>query len=485
MKQPVTRRRILGMGLAASGAVALAACGATPTPQVIEKTVVVKETQVVEKEVTKVVEGTPQVVKETVVVEKVVQATPAPETKHSITFAWHTGGEGANKVFAEAVSRFELSHPNYTVSKMPVPYSDYADKLQVLYAGGTPPDSHTIPWGFFGAFAAKGVLADIQPFVDRDRDQVQPDDYWPGAWSGMVYRGTRYSLPRETIGLIIMEYNKDIFKAASLPNPGELYSQKQWTFDKWRESAKALTQRDSSGRLQQVGTNSMITGDTFDAISRDFCGPGFFDENMTKTLMDDPKNVALIQLFTDMMNVDKSMARPEETKEFDFMSSGKQAMAWSFTFSIPNDREVFKFDWDFAPPPSSDCTPANVAGYDFYAMNAKSKDLDGAWEIIKFFNSPPEDLWWGLNMFGAPFHKSNLEPWLKEIRQKTPPSAGWDTVKDMLSVAHPVPNPVAYTEIVDILSNELSQAINGSRPVDEVVKSVTAKINDALAKAGG
>jgi len=59
----------------------LAACGPTPEPQIIEKTV--KETVMVEKTVkeTVVVEGTPQIVEKvlTEVVERVVTATPEPE----------------------------------------------------------------------------------------------------------------------------------------------------------------------------------------------------------------------------------------------------------------------------------------------------------------------------------------------------------------------------------------------------------------------
>lgn len=85
MKQQTrwTRRRFLaGAGVGLAGA-ALAACGATPTPQVVEKEVtkIVQGTPEVVKE-TVVVAGTPQVVKETVVVEvtqapKVVELAPA------------------------------------------------------------------------------------------------------------------------------------------------------------------------------------------------------------------------------------------------------------------------------------------------------------------------------------------------------------------------------------------------------------------------
>jgi hypothetical protein len=63
-KRIISRRVILGLSATAGISAVLAACGATPTPQVIEK--------VVEREVTKIVEGTPQVVVETVVVQETV-----------------------------------------------------------------------------------------------------------------------------------------------------------------------------------------------------------------------------------------------------------------------------------------------------------------------------------------------------------------------------------------------------------------------------
>jgi peptide/nickel transport system substrate-binding protein len=71
---------LMVLTMVASG---LAACGATPAPQVIKETVIVQGTpQVVEKVVTEVVEK-----EATKVVEKVVTATPEP-THKIVTFAW-------------------------------------------------------------------------------------------------------------------------------------------------------------------------------------------------------------------------------------------------------------------------------------------------------------------------------------------------------------------------------------------------------------
>jgi peptide/nickel transport system substrate-binding protein len=78
-------------------AVSLAACGATPEPQVVEKTI--KETVIVE--------GTPQVVEKVVTevvekqveVEKVVTATPEPINK-VVTFAWTQEPDNMNWLYS-------------------------------------------------------------------------------------------------------------------------------------------------------------------------------------------------------------------------------------------------------------------------------------------------------------------------------------------------------------------------------------------------
>jgi len=120
MKRRLTRRSLFGLIGAASGAAALAACGATPTPRVIEKVV----TSVVEREVTKIVEGTPQVVKETVVVQEVVketvvvekEVTAAPAAKELEIFMWEPQGEPYLAVGQAIVQEFKADHPEVKVN---------------------------------------------------------------------------------------------------------------------------------------------------------------------------------------------------------------------------------------------------------------------------------------------------------------------------------------------------------------------------------
>jgi ABC-type glycerol-3-phosphate transport system substrate-binding protein len=140
-KRGLSRRSLLLFGAGALGAAGLAACGATPTPQVIKEVV----TQVVEKEVTKIVEGTPQVVKETVVVEntvvveKTVPVTLAP-TPTEVRIACYTISDSWNKTVEGVYAAFMEKNPSIKVKNEWRPGQDYWTKIQTEFAAGTAPD---------------------------------------------------------------------------------------------------------------------------------------------------------------------------------------------------------------------------------------------------------------------------------------------------------------------------------------------------------
>jgi ABC-type glycerol-3-phosphate transport system substrate-binding protein len=481
MLPTTSRREVLRFALVGAGAATLAACGATPTPEVVEKQVVV--TQVVEKEVTTIVEGTPQVVKETVVVEKVVEATAAPEQKHDISFAWWTGGEGANKVFHEAIDRFELSHPNFSVNRIAIPGGEWATKILTMYGSGNAPDCHGVWYGTVWAWAHKGVLLDLTPLVERDAAEIRWDEMWPAVTGGCYYPvGEKITaLPRETFGLRLFGYNIDIFEAAGEDTPDKDYDAGNWTWDLWRDKAAKLTKFGADDRREILGASQGVGYWDLQIIMNSL-GVKMFNDDLTHFNLDDPAVVDYLKMLADMMLTDRSLAKPDETKEFDWASSGKQAIIGTATWGIPNQRTAWAdFKWDFVPPPKGSCCHTNFVGNDYHAVNASSyADQEGGWELIKFLNSEKEDLWWGLNMFGPPFRKPNLEKWTSQVSELVPMN-GWKYVPEMTEQAIPW-TPIPFQDELDTIhNNEIGQAVDGERPVDEVVSSIVTKVDEMIA----
>ncbi len=413
------------------------------------------------------------------------QGEPQPaEKQHNISFAWWMGGEGANKVFEEAVDRFELSHPNFKVNRMPTDFGEFQTKLLTMYGAGNAPDCHGVPGGTVWSWAEKGVLLDLTPLVDRDANEVKWDDMQP-AVTGELYYPAKHitALPRETCGLQMMIYNKTLFEQAGVDTPDKDYEAGRWTWELWAERAKALTKFGADGRRETMGVYCWGVGLWALQQVMPAYGVPEFNPELTHFNLDDPKVVKWLNMVRKMYVDDRSLGKSDEYGQFDWGGTGKLGMEWGATWGLPNYRLTWaKLDWDFAPAPKGDCCHTNIVGNDFHVVNGqKTADQEGGWELIKFFNSPREDLWWASNMFGPPFRKSNLDTWVAKAKE-TLPKNGWKYIPDMTKQALPFTAAPFFNDVDTVIGNEIGQALNGDRPVDEVVKSIVTKADAEMAK---
>lgn len=189
----LTRRGFIRTAAVASGLATLSACGATATPQVIEK------------EVTRIVEGTPQVVTETVVVKEtvVVEQTVAPsETAAApveIVFwqppIWRYGKDNLTpdappeEWISDACDRFEQEYPSITVTLELIPWDQWGQKLTTAFASGT------LPNVLYSSLSIDRVQAGVLEPVD---DYVTPEElanWLPGRQAALTIFGRLYGFP--------------------------------------------------------------------------------------------------------------------------------------------------------------------------------------------------------------------------------------------------------------------------------------------------
>jgi maltose-binding protein MalE len=407
-------------------------------------------------------------------------ATPVPEEQKELGFAWWTGGEAANAVFNEAVDHFEEAFPQYTVNRITVPGGgEFHTKMLAMYGAGNAPDCHGVQWGQVWLFAHKGILADLTPLNDADPQNIE--EMWPAILEMLYYpfgSDKLVCLPRETFGLKIFPYNKEIYEAAGVPTPAEDYDAGNWNWDTWRERAKAVTKFD--GDRRDIMGASVSTGMWELAWVMPTLGVSMLNAEGTHYNLDDPAVKDWLQMVVDMINTDRSLGKDEETAEFSWMGSGKQAIGSDATWGIPNFNAEWEFDWDFVPPPAG-VAASNFAGCDFHAVNGSDyADKAGGWSLISFLNSPDEDLWWGLNMFGPPFRKSNVDKWSTEVNADIPLN-GFNYVDDMTAAASAWPAVPFYPEMSEIHENEIGQIKTMERTVDDVVESIVTKVDEMIA----
>jgi ABC-type glycerol-3-phosphate transport system substrate-binding protein len=194
----LSRRSLLHAGAVLGGTAVLAACGATPTPQVVEKVV----TQVVEKEVTTIVEGTPQVVKETVVVnqtqvvEKLVTAAPSDVAGQVRVWTFPMTDDDENLIWKPLNQRLAEAYPKLQVSLEILPWSGRREKMLTAYAAGQQPDLAYVNTDTLSLFGTNDVLVAL--------DDIVPKEAWddlPGSLdAGLSWEGKRLMFPNGLSG---------------------------------------------------------------------------------------------------------------------------------------------------------------------------------------------------------------------------------------------------------------------------------------------
>ena len=372
----VSRRSFLRGSAIFAGAAALAACGATPTPQVIKEVV----TQVVEREVTKVVAGTPQIVKETVVVENVVTATPevapptptrAPGEKIKLVFEWPQYTPEKTRYGEYIIKTYMDKHPD--VQLEPMYNTNPTEKLTIAIAGGTPPDC-----GWFGAgwpeFFRRFLVLD--DYIQRDSAEVKYDEFFPKLQGATQWMGKHQVMPMG-FTCTLMYFNKDLFKASGATLPTD-----SWTWDDLMEAGKLIAKPDQNIYALILSMGSWWA-ESF------YAGP-WWDEQAKKSTFYSDLRVKMIQLYKDVWNKDKiapPAAVEQEQGAMPMFQAGKVGMFAGGSWALEPFRKV-EFDWDIVPLPIMKWTDGDKRGTgmwteELFIMDT-SKYKEDAWQFVKW-----------------------------------------------------------------------------------------------------
>ncbi len=133
--------------------------------------------------------------------------------------------------------------------------SDYRKRLATDFAAGTPADVTLINYRRYAAFAAKGVLEPLGPYLGAAARSIKRGDFYEEAMTPYDWKGTLTCLPQNLSSLVVY-YNKNLFDAAGLQPPSD-----DWTWDDFVATAKALTKdTDGDGASDQfgIGTEASI-----------------------------------------------------------------------------------------------------------------------------------------------------------------------------------------------------------------------------------
>lgn len=300
------------------------------------------------------------------------------------------GGPEEKDVFTRLTNEFMRLNPDIHVRYVVVP-QNYIQKLQIMMAGGTPPDVFYIPDGDFPAFVVKGTMEPLAPYIAASK-VFNPADVWPTALNRYRYdgrslgRGELFAVPKD-IGPFAMFYNKDLFRRAGLPFPS---ASTPMTWDEAVRTWQALTIEDKHhpGVVDQFG----VAGFTWESAIWSLGGEILSKDGRKFVMPDDPKSVTAFQWVVDLALVNKCAPSPRQARSFDpgpMFDTGKLACLIAGRWNVPHYRTL-NFDWDVAPIPVNPQTRrlAGWSGSVGLAMAKTCRNKAAAWRFLEFLAGP-------------------------------------------------------------------------------------------------
>lgn len=238
-------------------------------------------------------------------------------------------------------------------------------------------------------FASKGMYENLTPYIEADKYDASP--LGETAVENSLINDSLYGLPYKQTRWVVY-YNKDLFDAAGLPYPSD-----DWTWDEFRETAKALTK--GEGADKQWGFTAPDWTCTWAGIAAQK-GVPFVKEDGTSNL-DDPAFREALQFKYDLTMVDKSgPSRAENVatqanyaKSF---SAGNIGMLIAGNW-VPDQIKTtlngnYTFEYDIAELPHPEGVQAGTTfgATEYAGINSKRSEEQkkAAWEVLKFMASP-------------------------------------------------------------------------------------------------
>jgi multiple sugar transport system substrate-binding protein len=376
----------------------------------------------------------------------------------------------------ELIKRFEQSHPNLKVRLQNESggSQNAMTKLQTMISGQQGPDVMAIHGAFFIPFAAKGALLDL-----GQKAASEVGDFSENILSICKYQDKLYSLPRYT-SVYSLFYNKTLFDEAKVAYPG---TQADWNWDEYLKTAKALTKdTNGDGKPDQWGCVIDFWGARmYPWLWQD--GGSLMNEDRSKCVLDSPAAVEAVQFLYNLRYKDKVAAasdNAEQNSALNAFAQGHIAMYMTGPWDIQLLRATKGLQWDVAPLPKQK-QAATLLGTENYAIWSGSKHPDAAWELFKYLLSPEAQTFMAEKLEKMPSRTSVL----KGAYAQAKTDHNRKVFVDALAYARAPENIPEWSQVKDLIQNELDLIWVGKKAVAQGLKDATTKVNATLAKLRG
>lgn len=364
----------------------------------------------------------------------------------------------------EIIKLFNEKNPDIKVKTELTPYAQYFQKLETAATGGALPD---VLWmnGPHVVQYAKGKV--ILPLSDMaKKDNYSFDNYPKSLIDLYTVDDEVYGIPKDfdTTGLW---YNKKIFDEAGVPYPDDT-----WDWNKLKEVATKLTNKDKGiwGYAALMGNQ----GGYYDFIWQN--GGHIISEDGKSVGFDQPEAIEALKYNISFIEdgLSPTQAQMTETAASELFSSGKIAMMFDGPWMVPEYKK--NPDLNVAVVPKGKQRAVAIHGLS-NVIAANTKHKDAAWKFVQFLGSKDAAEVYAKTGTVIPAYNGTQDAWLQSV-----PNLNLKAFIDGVDYSVPLPSVENTGEIWQYETDILKKAWSEEESVEDAVKELTKKANEALSK---
>lgn len=362
------------------------------------------------------------------------------------------------------VADFNAEYPNITIEIEALAFDQMRDKLIASFQSSEPTYDLIVadnPW--MDDFAPAGFLEAVDGRIANTPDYDHEDFFGPLREIADVEE-TTYGVPFYNYALGYL-YNEPLLTDAGLAVPTSL--------DELVTTSKALTAGDQTGLAMQPQRGYKIFEEWANFLFA--AGGSIYNEDGSGAL-DSPEAQAALEAYIDLYN----NAAPENSLNWAFdeafrsVSTGQSAAMVSYNWNLPAlnspDSGDFAGDFKLATMPGG----KQVLGSWTWAIPTNSAASDEAWAFVSWITSKDVDVE-RVVAGGAAIRESTLQN--ERVISEGFGVDYYDAIIAILSDAAPLSEGPGGEEMIQAVGTELSEAVAGTKSVEEALKAANDAIN--------
>jgi multiple sugar transport system substrate-binding protein len=367
---------------------------------------------------------------------------------------------------AKAADDWAKSQSNFTMNIRHIPFSSFNQEVTTAIASGVTPDILVVDNPDHARYASIGAFADI---TDKVKAWGQGDKYFPGPWNSTIWEGKNYGVPLGS-NTIVLWINADMAKAAGLDvaNPPK-------TWDDLTNWAAKLTDK-SKGVYGITLLAKHDETSTFEFL------PWILQQGADLNTLDSPDAIAAMQLWWNL--IDKGYAPKDAINNgfaeiYQQFTTNKAAMMFSGTWNLSTlGTDAPNLHWVAVPLPYSK-KPASALGGENFGIMASSKNVDAAWNYIKFVQDPAyaQTFYTCINYMPS---RSDVAAALSKNADAT--MTAFLTQMQSAQPRGPLPN---WSDASAVVQTAIQEALSGQKTPEQAMKDAAVAIKPILAASAG